>query len=713
MSMTEGVTQQAVAGFAEEPRPSLDRVLNPKTVAIVGVSETSVFASGARRSLASDADFFFVHPRVDSVFGHQTYPDLRTLGRPVDAVYSAVGAGRTVDVVEQAAEIGAGGVITIAGGFAELGERGAPLQQRMLSAARSGNLPVIGPNGVGMINVPRKLDLTMLAPFERRVGGLSVATHSGAMIEAIAASAWRAGGVGLNVLISAGNEAVTDLADYLDYFANDPDTRVVALAVEKVRRPDQFFDAARRCLQAGKPIVALKLGRSERAQRMAASHTGTLTGDTWVYDVAFAQAGILPAYDIDDLVDRVQFLEQLPRSRWSAVRGLAVLTATGGFAQLASDMGEAEQVDIPEAPRLVPFVEENIPGGTVPNPLDATGFVGGIDGLWEKVVAEYAAAPEFDALLFTSQHADWDIGGQRLAGNFADVCRDLDKTSIIAPLAGVGGTWLDEYRADGIAVGNGLRGCLRGLKTMGSFMRLRPDARVSPATDVPALERPTAPTIAVPEGQMLPFAATMDLLQAAGIPTSPYHLIPGDADVTEPSFAGPYVVKLADVAHRTEHDAVRVGVAAAGLPAAVAELRTIAAADGLPALVAVQPVVAGHGEAFVGVQANSELGPVVAFGLGGIFVEVMKRVGGRMAPMTDVDAAELVAEFGDTGVIDGFRGAPAWDRDAIARTLVAASLLAAGGRDWIDTMDINPMIVTESGPVAVDGLCLVRPDQAM
>ena len=120
-------------------------------------------------------------------------------------------------------------------------------------------------------------------------------------------------------------------------------------------------------------------------------------------------------------------------------------------------------------------------------------------------------------------------------------------------------------------------------------------------------------------------------------------------------------------------------------------------------------MISGHGEAFVGIKGESELGPVVAFGLGGVFVEVMGRVGGRMAPMTTDDATELIDEFSDTGVLDGFRGSPPWDRLPLASVLVAASLLAAGGRNWIESIDINPLIITADGPVAVDGLCLVRP----
>jgi acyl-CoA synthetase (NDP forming) len=689
-------------------RPALDRMLSPATVAFVGIGDESRWAHAVNHSLTSGADCFFVHHKADMAFGRPTFSTLSDIGQPVDVVFSALGAERTVDLVEQAAAAGAGGLVTCAGGFAELGDEGLYLQQRMVDAARAGGLPVVGPNGIGLINVQRRLHLSMLPIFRRRAGGLSAATHSGAMIEAMAAAGSRSGGVGFNLLVSAGNEPVTDMADYLDFFARDEQTRVIALAIEKIRRPEAFFDAARRCLEAGKPVVAIKLGRSERTQRMAASHTGTLTGDAWVYDVAFKQAGILAADDVDDLIDRVQFLEQLPRRRWSPVRGLGILTMTGGFAQLASDLAEVEGLSVPEVDRLRPFVSENIPGGVVTNPLDATGFVGVIDGLWRKVLSEYSSAPEFDALLFNSQYADWtqsDFTDQE----FAEFGAASDKPFVIGPLAGNAGGWLDRYRSREIGVGNGLRGCLRGLQTMGAFMRLRPGLCVRPASGIAEMARPQGCTVEVEEGLMLSFGPTMDLLNSVGIPTAPYTLIASGADAGIPPFPGPYVVKLADVAHRTEHDAVRLNVTAATITAAVEDLRAIATADGLSPLVAVQPMVTSLGETFVGIKGSSELGPLVAFGLGGVFVEVLRRVSGRIAPITHADASDLVDGFNDTGIMDGHRGAPTWDRAAVARVLVAASNLAAGGRAWIESLDINPLIVTKDGPLAVDGLCLVHP----
>jgi hypothetical protein len=199
----------------------------------------------------------------------------------------------------------------------------------------------------------------------------------------------------------------------------------------------------------------------------------------------------------------------------------------------------------------------------------------------------------------------------------------------------------------------------------------------------------------------------MELLASAGVPTARFHIVEPGESASAP-FAGPYVVKLADLAHRSEHDAVRLGVDEAGLSSAVEELRDLARRDSLSSVVAIQEMVPGRGEAFIGVRGSSELGPVLAFGLGGIFVEVLKRVSGRLAPLSPDDAKELVAEFDDLGVLNGLRGQAAWDRDQLEGILVSVGQLAAAGRSWIDTIDINPLIQGREGLVAVDGLVVLR-----
>lgn len=707
--MTVELTESDDARIPEDvKRRQLERLFNPRTIAMVGADESNPYAKSCLYTVNSDADIYFVNARSNSFFDHPTVPTLADVGIPVDAVYSMMSAERTTALAEEAAELGAGGLITIAGGFAEVGGEGAKLQDRLRAAGLRGSMPIIGPNGVGYINVPKFLDLTMFVRFERRVGGVSIISHSGAVLESFSASAWRAGGVGLNMLISAGNEPVTDMADYLDYVVDDPETRVICLVVEKIRRPAAFFAAAARAREAGKPIVAIKLARSERTQKMAKSHTGSLTGDAWVYEQAFKQAGIQLADEVDELVDRVQFLEQIKPEKWSPVNGLFVITATGGFAAMAADLADSEHVEIPDVPELAEWVGTVLPGTTVANPLDATGFAATRHELFTTLMETYTNNPAFDAVAFFHQVAEWDTRATVLSTLYADFIKTLEMPGVISPLAGHGGRWLEDLRGDNeVGVGNGLRGSLRGLSTMARFMRSRKDARVAPASNVPEKPRPAAVPVDSEIGPILSFRDTMDLLASVGVPTARFHVVESDESVSMP-FPGPYVVKLADLAHRSEHDAVRLGIDQAGLSSAVDELRDLARRESLPSVVAVQEMVPGRGEAFIGVRGSSELGPVLAFGLGGIFVEVLKRVSGRLAPLSKDDANELVAEFDDLGVLNGVRGQGAWDREQLEGILVSVGQLAAAGRSWIDTIDINPLIQGPEGLVAVDGLVVLR-----
>jgi acyl-CoA synthetase (NDP forming) len=690
-------------------RPSLRRLLRPESVAVVGATDESTLAQTVASIFeADDVDAFVVNPKHETVFGRSTHPSLTDIGRPIDAVFSLLSAAGTASLAEEAADTGAGGLICVAANFAEVGGEGVVLQDRLRAAAHRGHFPVVGPNGVGYIDVIRNHELTFLPRFERRPGGVSIVAHSGALLEAVAAASHRAGGVGLNLMISAGNEAVTDMADYLEFLVDDENTKVIALALEKIRRPEAFFAAAARARRAGKPIIALKLGRTSRGQVMTQSHTGTITGDAWVYDIAFRQAGIATALEVDELVDRVQFLEQLAREKWSELRGLGVLTGTGGFATMTADLSEEEAIDVPDVAELREFVTGLIPSLVCANPLDATGVILANLDIWDQIVTTYSASPELDAMIFLSQFAPWDTRNRRFSDRFAAAAAQSHKPFLLSPLAGHAGEWMEEYRSDfGIALGNGLRGTLRGLQTMSRFMRGRDDAAVVDPGTVARIERPTGGLIESGDEMMLSFAASMELLASAGIPAAPFHLVALGEPVPVVEFDSPYVVKLAEVAHRTEHGAVLTGVDASGLDQAIARVREIALSDGLPGAVAIQPQIAGHGEAFIGLTGSTELGPMVAFGLGGVFIEVFRRVGGRLAPLGPADADELVEEFDDLGVIAGYRGMRAWDRAQLRDVLVNAGQLVAAGRDWISSMDLNPLIVTESGLVAVDCVCFV------
>jgi acetate---CoA ligase (ADP-forming) len=229
-------------------RSPLARLLCPSTIAFVGLSDTSHFARTIKPTFDGDAEIFMVNPRYDTVLGRPAVPSLTDLGRPVDAVLSCMSAERTTELIEEAAGLDVGGVVLIANGFAEIGGEGEALQARLRAAARAAGVAAIGPNGLGFINVPHRVSLTIASHHKRRPGGMSIVSHSGAMLSGAAMAAWSYPDSGLNLLVSAGNEAVTDLADYVDYFVTDPETRAMGLILEKIRRPAE----ARRGAAAGR-----------------------------------------------------------------------------------------------------------------------------------------------------------------------------------------------------------------------------------------------------------------------------------------------------------------------------------------------------------------------------------------------------------------------------------------------------------------------------
>lgn len=693
-------------------RTNMARLLNPDTIALVGLSDSSPLLEFIEPTLKSDAEVFFVNPKYDTVLGYKCYPSLSSIGKPIDAVMSVMAAERTTELVEEAAELGIGGIVSIAGGFKETSAEGEALQERLVRAADSAGIALVGPNGLGYINVPRSISLTVAGQHKRRPGGISIVSQSGAILSGISMASWDYPGVGLNVMVSAGNEAVSDLADFVDYLVDDPTTTAIGLVVETIRRPAEFFEAARRAVTAGKPIVVLKLARSSKSQEMAKSHTGALTGDAWVYDVAMRQAGIAIASDPEELVDRLAMFEQLDPSRWSKVESLGVIAMSGGYASLSVDIAESLGMTLPALGSLESWVQETFPGIMVPNPLDTTGLGG---KFWPDVVERFSQCEESDALLYVHPLAQEDERASTIGfvDKFISAAKDIDQPFVIANCSGHPGDFvLDRLPKGKVAAGRGLRSTLRGLQTLGEFVRFRETAQHRESVVVSEVPKPQSPTVQIAEGAMLTFAASMELLAAAGIPVADYHLISADAqasDVRVP-FEGPYVVKLADVGHRTEYGAVRLKIWHDTLADTITELRDIAAQHNFSPVVVVQPMVEILGEAFVGIQADSELGPLVVFGLGGIFVEVLQRVGGRMAPLSKSEADSLIAEFEDVKVMHGFRGSAPWDLDSLAEILQAVGRLAAGAGDWLGSLDMNPLVYTPTGFVAVDALILVRED---
>ncbi len=704
------MTAPSAGGASAGNRAALARLLGPATVAVVGASEKLGMSNNAvLPMLEAGLEPRLINPNRESVYDRMTFPSLTALGEPVDAVLALVNAERSVDVVEEAAALGCGGVVVAAGGFRELGDEGAGLERRLLAAADSGGLAVVGPNCSGFMNVPKRVNLFTGGRIALQPGPVAVVSQSGFLTRACLAA-------GAGRLSSAsrwpchrGNETVCGLADYLEVLGRDPQTDVICLVVEKVRESARFIAAVAGARERGKEVLAVKLGRTSAAREIMKSHTGAIADEyRWVYEVGFREIGVQTARDIDEMMDMAQLLAQVRPPRRRPVRGVGVVTSSGGVAALAADAAVDRGVELPVPVGAEEWLRRTIPGEGTLNPLDMTGFVMRDRALLEELFSRLGASEALDAVVLCWWAAEGDEDWSRtLLEPFADVAARTDKPMIVSPVEATSiGDWTRDYRSRHVMFCRGVDSTFRALRTLdraahGPAASRPPAAGPEPAGAVPVPEN----LVATPAGVLVTFAAAMQLLEVAGFAVAPYEVVDAGRD-DHPGIAalGPKLVaKLADVPHRTELGAVRVGVTPDELPETVKDLRRIAEAEGVPATVAVQAMVTGRGEAFIGVQGRTDLGPVVLLGRGGVAVESANQVQGRLLPLGSGQNEDLAGEVAAYKV----RGQKDWPVAVLASSLRAAERLWQMTSGWAASIDLNPLIVTEDALVAVDALFVV------
>ena len=387
-----------------------------------------------------------------------------------------------------------------------------------------------------------------------------------------------------------------------------------------------------------------------------------------------------------------------------------MMASSGGVAGVAADIGVEEGVHLPDLVDLEEWVRERVPGDGSLNPLDLTGFVMRDRALLHEMFSGYAAASGVDALVLVL------VGGRGRRGVEPHAARAVRRGRRRGPDPAHRHPGRDNGgRRPGPAryatrASPSAAGCAPPIRAL----RALDDVARAPAPRLVTLQAPASsappPLIDSPVGPIVGFADAMDLLAACGVAVAPYVVIdPGShtdqaVDAAIEALGDRLVVKLADVPHRTELGAVRVGVAPGDVADAVADMRQSPPHHGLPATVAVQAMVAGHGEAFIGLQGHTDLGPVVVFGRGGVLVEVAGRVGGRLLPLGPGAAIQLVDEMAGAAAFAGLRGQQPWAPAPLVAAIEAVAELWRRAGSWLGSADLNPLIVTGSGPVAVDAL---------
>jgi len=692
------------------PHP-LTPLLAPGSVAIFGASNDPTRISGRSLRYYREAGYrgalYPINPTREVVQGLRAYPDLVAVPGPVECAVIAVPANLAIEAMEACVKKGVKAVVMFTAGFAETGPEGRAMQERIIQIAQGGGIRLCGPNCLGLFNMRVGHTPTFSSFLEEGptpAGPLGMVTQSGAFgTHLLALTARR--GIQVGVWLSTGNEADVSVADGISFLADDPDTAAIACYVEQIKDGGQFAEAVARARANGKPVIAMKVGGSEIGAAAAASHTASLAGSDAVYDAALRQLGVERAKTPEDLVNIAYACTRgrLPRSR-----RLAVMTMSGGAGVLMADAAEEGGLE------LTPLAEESqkevigwVPFAAARNPVDVTAQVLNDPSILDKSFDLLFGKENFPAMVafFTTWASSPQMAEPLFQAVSSAAARYPDRYFALSAIAA------PEMQRRYEAVGVGLfEDPWRAVASIAAAVRAAERLATKPLP-VPPVPQDLPP---LPKGRIAEHEAKR-ILGAAGIPVLEERLVidAGEAMAVAARLGERLVLKIVspDILHKTEMGGVMLNVPAAEAGAAYDRLvdRVKARApDAKIEGVLLSPMVTGGVEVILGVQNDPVFGPVVMLGLGGIFVEVLRDVTFRIAPFGVEEAHRMIAELRGAAILEGARGQPPADLDALAAALSRLSLFAAAKRAEITSIDINPLLVRPKGEgaAALDALIL-------
>jgi len=705
------MTEQALAAGARA-RP----FLNPRSIAIIGASgdENKIGGRPIRylKLAGYQGPIYPINPTRDVVQGLKAYPSLAAVEAEVDLAVIAVPAQDVLAAVQACVAKGVNGAMIFSSGFAEVGPEGAAMQERIVEAARAGGVALLGPNCAGTFNTRVGLLATFTSGIvdkPPRVGSISLVSQSGAFgIHMIVLAAER--DLGLSMCLTSGNQTDVDVAEALAYVAEDPDTEVIAICLEGVRNPDRLLAAMEIARRKGKPVIVLKLGRSEAGAKAAASHTASLAGSDQIFEAILRQHHVYRAYSIDELMD-VAYACSL--KRYPANDKVGIITVSGGVGILLADQVEEAGLQVSEMPAASQAaIKELLPFAAAGNPVDVTAQViqqpDLVGPMFEHMLAGggYGSAIAF----FTHIARNKDLFGKLLPHFEAVARRHTDRFLVLSTLAG------PEMRQNLERMGYAVfEDPGRAVKAIRALVRFR---------EAFEAEAPEAPLALPAAAQRVQRGATYDefeakkLLAAAGIPCAREEVVASAQAAVEAAgrIGFPLVMKIVspDIQHKSEIGGVLLNVGSVddvrqGYATLMDRAQTRAPGARLAGVLLAQQVKGGV-ETILGVSRDPVFGPMVMFGLGGVFVEVLKDVTFRRAPFGRDEARRMIREVKGYAMLQGVRGAPPADEDALVEALARLSAFAAAQGDALESIDINPFIVLPrgQGAVAVDALVETR-----
>jgi acetyl coenzyme A synthetase (ADP forming)-like protein len=683
---------------------SLLPFFEPGAVAVVGASRRRGTIGGELFRNIVDADFsgaaYPVNRDGVPVAGVRGYRSIADIPDPVDLAVICVPAAAVLDAAEESLRAGVRALIVISAGFAETGSEGAERQERLLALVRAHGARLIGPNCLGLAVPARGLDATF-ASRSAAPGSIGFSSQSGALGLALLEAAVTRG-LGLSAFVSIGNKADVSTNDLLEWWEDDEGTEAILLYVESFGNPRKFARIARRVARR-KPILALKSGTSASGQRAASSHTAALAGSEAAVDALFHQAGVIRAASLEELVDVAALLA----GGWRLEgRSVAILTNAGGLGILCADACDAAGLELPAlGDETVEALRAALPGeASVANPVDMLGSA--TAQTYAESLPLLLADPHVSAaiVLFVpavSATADDVADAVEAAARHTDAGKPV--LAVIMTSEGMPSALRGSRHVSAFAYPESAARALGRVADRAEWLR-RPQG--APPTlggiDHPRAAAVVAGALERSDDAWLESDAARELLLAYGVPLVPER-VAGSAEeavAAARELGFPAVVKTAAAgAHKTETGGIALDLAG--------DEAVAAAAHRIGPPVLVQPMLTGGAELLVGIVQDPVFGPLVAFGPGGVYAELIGEATFRIAPLTDVDAEELVTRGKAGRLVAGFRGAPAADREALVELV---HRLARLGEDLpaVAELDLNPVLALPDRCVAVDARVRVR-----
>lgn len=685
-------------------------LLRPRAIAVVGASPEPQRIGGqpvrALREFGYAGGIYPVNPKYTEVQGLVCFADIAAVPRPCDIALICVPAVAVAASIRACGQAGIPVAVVLSAGFREIGEAGMALQAELDSAIAQSGVRVIGPNCQGMLSPAGSVYCGFGAPFmvsHDTSGPVAMVTQSGGFGYAVMGLS-EAEGVGFNHVISTGNEADITTLDLIELFLEDVSTRMIAVYMEGIQDGRRLDALGQRALAADKPILVWKVGNSATGRAAAASHTANLSAPAELYRMAFRRGGFVELSDVADLVDVTRAFASPRRPRGNRV---AVISISGGAGVLFADLCDAHRLSLPSlSEQTCAVLREALPSfSSLLNPVDVTAQIFNDFSIFKTVVEAVAADPVIDQVVVIMASVA-GANAARIASEMAEIARvsDTPLWVVSSALPERAASAREVFASAGIPV----------YTTPG-----RAALAISAVTDFEARRRRFIHPVSrgeqarpgqVPEALIAQLQGTLnerhskDIAQACGLQVVEEVLL----DISDiqagrlPELSWPAVVKLVsvDLPHKTEAGAVRIGVASVqDLQRAVAEMLASArrfAPEARISGVSVQRMARGI-EMIIGTVRDPYFGPVVLVGLGGTMAELFKDIAMRFAPVSESEAMDMIRETRAWALLEGYRGGPAADVDALAQAVSRISWFAADHQDRVSEIDINPIFVGPAG----------------